>query len=179
MDENIGRCWLGLNPWYLSTQTHIYTCTRTSVAPRWAQYPDIYRLKHTYMHENIGRSRLGSHPWYLSTQTHTHIHGREHRPLLIGFKPLIFIDSNTHVYIHENIGRSWLGSNPWYLSTQTHTHVENISRSWLGSNPDIYRHIHTYMYMHENIGRPWLGPTPDIYRLIHTCTISSDAPDWA
>ena len=187
MHENIGRSWLGSNPWYLSTYTHIHvrkhrplliglkpmifihsntqTCTRPSFVPRWAQTPHMYRLKNTYMHENIGRSWLGSNPYFLSTQTQTH--AREHRSLLVGLKtPEIYRHKNT--YMHVNIGRSWLGSNPWYVSTQTHTHVENISRSWLGSNPDIYRHIHTYMYMHENIGRPWLGPTSDIYRLIHT-----------
>jgi len=125
--EKIVCSWLGLNPWYVLTQTHIHarehrpplvglqplifidsnthTCTRTSATPGWAQIPDIYRLKHTYMYMNIGYPWLSPNPWYLST--HTHIHVREHRPLLIGLKPLIFIDSNTHTCTITSAAPGW------------------------------------------------------------------------
>jgi len=209
MHENIGRSCLGSNPWDLSTQEHIHawehrsllvwfkymifidsnthTCTRTSTATRWVQTPKIYKLKRTYMHENIGRSWLGSNTWYLSTQTH--IHEREHRSLLVGLKPLIYIDICTHTctrtsvalgwaqtpdmyrhkhtYMHENIGRSWLDSNPWYLLTQTHIHAREHRLLLVGLKSLICIDTNTHTCTRTSAAPCW-AQSPDMYRHKHT-----------
>jgi len=115
---------------------------------------EINSLKKYYKIQGVllpNTGKYGAVSWYLSTQAH--IHARQYRPLLIGLKPLIFIDLYT--YMHENIGRFWLDWNPCYLSTQTQLHAREHRPLLVGLKPLIFINSNT-----------------------HTCTRTSATPDW-